>query len=169
MAVIVHGDIKPQNILIFENQDHKLVAKIADFGNSVVGVSEDDLCQLPRSDPWTAPEYHHRKFPVSAGKKMDIYSFAMLCLWLLLDENQGVFDAASSTKVFKNMKETSSFGDQPRRIVESLKLENQMAQRLVHMLETSLSQMPEDRVLSMQDLAESLNTDQYVDILRIYM
>jgi serine/threonine protein kinase len=167
MAVIIHGDIKPQNILIFEDHEHKLVAKIADFGNSVAGVAENDLCQLPRSDPWTAPEYHHRKFSVSAAKKMDIYSFSMLCLWLLLDEKQGVVDAKSSMKVFQELKETSSFRDQLKEIVEPLNLENQRAQKLLFLFETSLSRNPEDRVFSMQDLAASLNSDPYVCILHI--
>jgi serine/threonine protein kinase len=167
LTVIIHGDIKPQNILIFESPEHNLVAKIADFGNSAAGVSEDDLCQLPRSDPWTAPEYHHRKFSISAAKRMDIYSFAMLCLWLLLDGNQGVVDAETSIKFLRGMKETSSLGDESRKVVKALKLENHMAQKLVVLFRTGLSPNPEARGLSMQDLAESLNFDPYVCIVHI--
>ena len=38
---------------------------------------------MPYSEPWTAPEYHHRGFWPSQAKKMDAYSFGMLVLWLL--------------------------------------------------------------------------------------
>lgn len=160
MGVIAHGDIKPQNILIFESEEHKLIAKITDFGNSIAGANEDDLCHLPYSDPWTAPEHHHRKFTVSAAKKMDIYSFSSLCIWLLLDEKQGVVDADSSMKVFREMKE-GNFEDKMKKTIQILKLENQMAERFVLAIETSLSQKPEKRVFSMQDLAESFNSDPY--------
>lgn len=38
---------------------------------------------MPSSKPWAAPEHHHRGFEQSQLFKMDIYSFGMLCLWLL--------------------------------------------------------------------------------------
>ncbi|PMD20718.1 kinase-like protein, partial [Hyaloscypha hepaticicola] len=84
-ALIIHGDMKPQNILICEGDGGGLVAKIADFGSSRSGQEEEDMHQLHHSGIWSAPEYHHREFSIAAAKKMDAYSFCLVCLWLLLD------------------------------------------------------------------------------------
>ena len=38
---------------------------------------------LPKSRPWNAPEHHTGEFSAQEAKKTDVYSFGMLCLWLL--------------------------------------------------------------------------------------
>lgn len=43
---------------------------------------------MPRTPPWDAPEWHHRGFQISEAMKMDVYSFGMLCFWLLFKENE---------------------------------------------------------------------------------
>ena len=78
---IIHGDIKPTNVLIFKEQE-AFAAKVADFGFSTK-VAEDGLVRLPCSMPWYAPEYHPRRFLYTAAQRCDVFSFGMLCLWLL--------------------------------------------------------------------------------------
>jgi serine/threonine protein kinase len=85
---IIHGDIKPENVLIFENDSSRYVAKVADFGYSTWFTSDDELVKMPRSQYWVAPEWHHRDFTTAKAMKMDIYSFGMLCLWLLFYNTQ---------------------------------------------------------------------------------
>ena len=80
---IIHGDIKPANILIFKDSSRHYVAKVADFGFSTCFRGDHDLISMPKSIPWNAPEYHYRSFEPPAAKRMDIYSFGMLCLWLI--------------------------------------------------------------------------------------
>src|SRR5437762_2683252 len=80
---IVHGDIKPQNVLVFKDNEGSLLPKVADFGYSCLGTGDDDIIRLPISWPWVAPEWHQRGFRIHAAKKMDIYSFGMLCFWVL--------------------------------------------------------------------------------------
>jgi serine/threonine protein kinase len=80
---IIHGDIKPQNVLIFPNEDHGFVAKMADFGFSIGFQRENDRIFLPESRPWNPPEHHNRHFFPEEAKRMDIYSFGLLCFWLL--------------------------------------------------------------------------------------
>ena len=80
---IIHGDIKPQNVLMFEDRPGIYTAKVADFGFSTYFHGEQDLIKIPESVPWNAPEYHHRYFYPKDAKAMDVYSFGMLCLWLL--------------------------------------------------------------------------------------
>jgi len=44
---------------------------------------------MPNIEPWNAPEYHDRYFRPEQAKQMDVYSFGLLCFWL-------VFQAGSS-------------------------------------------------------------------------
>jgi serine/threonine protein kinase len=56
--------------------------KIADFASACFGGSEDEPVKVSRTEPWDAPEWHPRSFLLKDAKKMDIYSFGLLCLWL---------------------------------------------------------------------------------------
>ena len=57
--------------------------KVADFGYSTLTVGESGKVFLPKSRPWNAPEHHFGEFNAQEAKKTDVYSFGMLCLWLL--------------------------------------------------------------------------------------
>ncbi|KAK0122573.1 hypothetical protein ONS96_009615 [Cadophora gregata f. sp. sojae] len=85
---VIHGDIKPDNILIFKTTDrvHGLKAKICDFGFSGSLFSEDS----PRgSTPaWAAPELQYN-VPESFQEyrkesPQDIYSFALVVMFVIL-------------------------------------------------------------------------------------
>jgi serine/threonine protein kinase len=81
---VVHGDIKPENVLVDKGSEPSTFGvKMTDFGYSCYGSTDEDFVKLPRSQPWEAPEYHPRWFTLAAAKKMDMYSFGLLCLWLL--------------------------------------------------------------------------------------
>ena len=44
----------------------------------------NDRVYLPKTSPWVlAPEWHHRGFTIDAAKKLDVFSFGMLCVWIL--------------------------------------------------------------------------------------
>lgn len=60
--------------------------QLMDFGSSTPP-APDALVYLPRSAPWTAPERTHRAVPTLLAKRMDVFSFGLLCLWVLV-ENQ---------------------------------------------------------------------------------
>ena len=81
---VVHGGIKPQNVLVFKDAITKeITVKVTDFGYSTLTVGESGKVILPKSRPWNAPEHHFREFKVQEAKKTDVYSFGMLCLWFL--------------------------------------------------------------------------------------
>jgi serine/threonine protein kinase len=70
-------------VLVFKDATRKTIVKVCDFGYSTLAASEGGSVLLPKSRPWNAPEHHFGEFKVSAAKKADVYSFGMLCLWLL--------------------------------------------------------------------------------------
>jgi serine/threonine protein kinase len=80
---IVHGDIKPQNVLIFKDGKGGLQAKLTDFGHSCLGKDENDPIYLPRSRPWNDPNWDDECFEIHEAKRMDIYSLGMVCLFVL--------------------------------------------------------------------------------------
>ncbi|KAF1954793.1 serine/threonine protein kinase [Byssothecium circinans] len=54
---IIHGDIKPANVLIFKDPELKFVAKISDFGSSLLKTDVKEPIRLPFSSGiWQAPE-----------------------------------------------------------------------------------------------------------------
>ncbi|KIW23673.1 uncharacterized protein PV07_11853 [Cladophialophora immunda] len=81
---IIHGDLKPHNVLIFKESD-TFVAKVTDFGYSHQYSGAADAYSLPLSEPWQAPEIDgsDTEFSLQEAKRADIYSYALLCAWIL--------------------------------------------------------------------------------------
>jgi serine/threonine protein kinase len=85
---IVHGDIKPDNVLIFKGDDGSFTAKVADFGFSTRYSHVGDCIVLPQSQPWCAPEWdEYPEFPPAQAIKTDVFSFGMLILWFLFEKS----------------------------------------------------------------------------------
>lgn len=76
----VHGDVKPENFLVFD-VDGKITPKIADLGYARNG-SDTNTVTLAFSRPWSLGS-QSSGVTMSQAKRMDVYSFGMLCLWLL--------------------------------------------------------------------------------------
>lgn len=79
MKGIVHGDLKPGNVLVFRSETRNYVARVADFGFSTWFCDEDGLVLMLKSILWHAPKHHHRRFSMSRVKKMDVYLFRTVC------------------------------------------------------------------------------------------
>ena len=80
---IIHGDIKPDNVLIFRDDSSKYIAKVTDFGYSTNFTGSGHV-NMPASPHWNPPESDDGyEFTFTEAQKMDAYSFGMLCLWFL--------------------------------------------------------------------------------------
>jgi serine/threonine protein kinase len=80
---LIHGDVKADNVLLFSGKDRR-VAKLADFGFSLVEGFESDTIWLGGTRPWQAPEVQ-RAVPITEAKHTDTYSFGLLVWYLTLD------------------------------------------------------------------------------------
>ncbi|KAL8678042.1 MAG: hypothetical protein Q9186_005573 [Xanthomendoza sp. 1 TL-2023] len=85
---IIHGDLKPQNVLIFQDHAGTYSAKVIDFGYSTQYADDEHLVRMPISRPWNAPEHtwQNQKWTVSEARPMDAFSFGILCLWVLFEK-----------------------------------------------------------------------------------
>ena len=92
-------------MLVFENGSGTYIAKVADFGFSTYFQVEQDLVKIPKSVPWNAPEHHGRHFYPQGAKAMDVYSFGMLCLWLLF----GVESPKTMSLPLRTVNDSQSF------------------------------------------------------------
>jgi len=96
---VVHSDLKFENILIFEKPDGSLLAKISDFGLSLVipdmvasGVSLSTRVELLGfTRPWEAPECYHTTLLADA-LKVDVFSFGLL-FSRLAAKGQDIFES----------------------------------------------------------------------------
>lgn len=81
---IVHGDLKPSNILIF-CEGEKVIAKLSDFGCSILISQEisNKATLKGFSPPWDAPEAG-TEIDLDLLGKTDIYSFGLIYCWVRL-------------------------------------------------------------------------------------
>ena len=91
---VVHGDIKPQNILLFRNQDGSLIAKLSDFGGCYASEEAKQLSSrigntlngLAGTEYWNAPEATSREHPSFGLETRDYYSLGLVTYYLLFED-----------------------------------------------------------------------------------
>jgi serine/threonine protein kinase len=134
--------VKPENILIDRADDGKFVAKLADFGYSNA-FAEDEVHVLPISQPWNAPEITSFEVDFDQGRSADIYSFSMVCFWMLFyhrspeDIQAMAGSSLSLEKIYSNVN-----------YLEELKHSNRMGEvaRRLASTETGVSPLAKDRL-----------------------
>ena len=87
---IVHGDVKSLNVLVFPHSTKRYIAKLADFGFSVVETNEEEMTLSGHTFPWNAPE-SNRLIPKEQLKLTDVYSLGLL-IWVVALDGSNPFD-----------------------------------------------------------------------------
>jgi serine/threonine protein kinase len=109
---IVHGDVKLENVLIFRNDRKGYIAKLGDFGFSVLDLEGTAPTTMlsGKTIPWDAPE-SNKAMPWSQLHLTDIYSYGLL-IWRTIsyghppfDNNQGILSHENLTMV-KDLKKS---------------------------------------------------------------
>ena len=89
---IIHGDVKLDNMLVITCPDNSKIAKVADFGSSIIQVSDNDTYTYFGTSIYNAPEIRQFEdsqsdavMPADSLFACDIYSFGLLLLEIVLD------------------------------------------------------------------------------------
>ncbi|OCL13494.1 hypothetical protein AOQ84DRAFT_225375 [Glonium stellatum] len=82
---VTHGDVKPNNILVCKDQTHGILAKLSDFGLSIIDPEAGaEFQRLPGgTEEYLAPEAH-RLIARDQLKYTDVYSFGVVVWQTLL-------------------------------------------------------------------------------------
>ena len=135
------------------------MAKVTDFGYSTI-FTGDDLIDMPISVPWNAPEHHHRGFDSISAMKMDVYSFGLVCLWLLF------FNSEKSHNDFLTaLHNQTNLLDLSHSLAraEAEQLNSTVCERinLLNFFDLALANDPRQRSFSFQELMQELRSNRY--------
>lgn len=168
-AGIVHGDIKPENVLVFREKSGEYCAKVIDFGYSAWYIDDKDRLEIRGTEIWNAPE--HGSCPsfwtLSEAINSDIFSFGMLCFWLLfnpyfpgtalLPEGLEVTVTRFAETMSRNKRQLETYARQILEWETVLAQDTKVA--LGEFFSSSLSQDPDRRKPSLPELIKKLAPD----------
>lgn len=154
-AGFVHGDIKPANVLIFENDDSQVpfVAKLNDFGLCIslqqdTPVSYESYLGTPG---WRAPELMENPKRAVDGNllyKCDIFAFGLLVLFVFCSSHGILLERTIQSSQFYAKIALQTFEDQK----PDLGLDPHLAFKLETLIRTCLDPDPDQRPALHQNL-----------------
>jgi len=157
---IVHGDIKPQNILVFTpGEGQPPSAKIIDFGYSSFSLSENQNVQLPRSPTWHAPECDglRSRFSIREAKAADVFSFGLVCLYTLFPRDFDQ-DPKSDRSIHRWRQNQGEILPRVHTLLNSKKqLDEGMKLSLSHFFNHTLPTEPKSRTIDFPELLRNLH------------
>ena len=144
--------------MVFSKDVDSYAAKVTDFGYSFQFTSENDSISMPKSEHWTAPEWHHQKILPREARKMDMYSFGMLCLWLLFYNKSSTTDR-DFKKDLKDLENSrAKIVDHASGLVEATAyLKNRDRENIQIVLRLTLNQDPAERASNFSEILPLLS------------
>ncbi len=130
------------------------MARVTDFGYSTLFSTDNDPILMPNSGVWTAPEHHHRGFLPRQARKMDAYSFGMLCLWLLFYNKAANRDRTFRKDLKDSRMELLYHASELLRATPDL--ENREKDDLQKVFRSTLAQNPAERTTDFDEILELL-------------
>lgn len=143
--------------MIFRDTNGLFIAKITDFGYSTILTATDDnhFVYMPKSDPWYAPEYHHRGFTFPDAKRMEIFSYGLFCLWFLFYDAEADFPNASLLKERKSAQQLLSL---VRELMANVVVPTTFPiSNLERFFDSALAHLPEERATGLGELLSLLD------------
>lgn len=167
---IIHGDLKPINVLVFNDADGPVV-KLTGLGYSGISV---DGTNRSNSWPWVAPEWNKTCSEIPRAKKTDIYSFGLLCFWIMFSSGQikqNAREGSNSSRLCPPLDEYSDRENiQAMRDKDSLpalvgslinsseELDQEQRERLIQFFEKTVRTDPENREFNIIKLLKLLDS-----------
>jgi len=142
---IVHGDIKPENILVDEEKSGQIIMNLIDFGCSCFGTTGSDKVSLAYTPEWVAPEWRAGLFTIDEAKKTDIYSYGKVCSWIIFGMHTSTDENPESRFDFDHAIEAQPLTENPAKAV------------LRRFFELSLEPIPDRRTSNLPRLLDLLH------------
>ncbi|KAI1428792.1 hypothetical protein F5Y12DRAFT_632003 [Xylaria sp. FL1777] len=167
---VAHGDLKPHNIImtkIFQSSDQhpfessSVAPQIVDVSLSVIG-QDTDLRLLPRTVGWSAPEWHDRYFQIQNARRMDIFSFGLICYWILSwDQNFSHLSAEEEDQAMRTLNGgLQGDNNKPHELaialVRSMNLDISTLENLERLFDLTLAPEPQHRASNASQLLSLL-------------
>ncbi|KAH5998803.1 hypothetical protein HBI65_133820 [Parastagonospora nodorum] len=147
---IFHGDIKPENILLFQANNKDITAKVTDFSFAVVQTDGSTFRPKPGTPRWRDPGWHYRsQWNINRAKGADMYSLGLLLLWLLAHDQRSALDY--DIQVEGDQQPEKLFLLVPNRM-ESLGLPDLAKQLLTLLFKVCFDPDPSQRTLAPDDM-----------------
>jgi serine/threonine protein kinase len=152
----MHGDIKPQNVLVFDGEEGKgeYLAKVADFGYSGMLMVDAVRVTVHGTEGWAAPEYTKgMSADFEAARRIDVFSLGWLCLWLLFYNRSENETGGTTSDFLAHRRSKTSLVDIASEHIESSEgIDDETRKNLTSFFQRSLQHDPALRVVDCQTL-----------------
>jgi serine/threonine protein kinase len=149
---VVHGDVKCDNVLLFEgNEDHEVVPKLGDFGYAVLDGENTPF--FKGTHPFKAPELYEGQVDRANAIYTDVYSFGLL-VWQVSGNGRNPFEGSDvcpwpmfSTQGQEHIQKLKMTGQILDLALKAVSEDGPLSTHFRHALQLALQPIPQDRRL----------------------